>query len=1312
MHAGRKDIKNQCSKANNSAHGKAYLLKDKNAHKDSNVVMGMFLLNQHLARVLFDSGADKSFVSLSLASMLNIPQITLDTTYDIEMADGNLVGTNTVIQGCTLILLNQPFEINLMLIKLGSFDVVIGMDWLSKNHAEIICDEKVVHISIDGETLIIRAQVMEKKSEKRRMEDIPVVREFLKVFPKYLPGLPLKELNMRQRRSLELLADYDYEIRYHLGKANVVADALSWKERIKPLRVRALFMTLHPKLPSQILEAKTEAIKEENIEAEIIRGIDKAFKVRHDGTRCIKNQSWLPLFGGMRDLIMHESHKLKYSIHLGSDKMYQDLKKVYWWPNIKAIIAEYVGKCLTCSRVKAEYRLTKLAHFIPTRETDNMETLTRLYIKEIVSRHGVPISINSNHDSHFTSRFWQSIQSALVRDVELTGPEIIYETTEKIVQIRQRLQAARDRQRSYANIRRKPLEFQVGDRVMLKVSPQKGVIRFEKRRKLNPSTLDHLRSLIGVMSTSTHPNIILFNSDVEDAFSSTDYTSASPDYSPASPGNTSFDSKTESDPSEDLSEDRLASIAITPFLDESYMQIRRAYYATNEESSYSLSSSTISPPPAPKQAHFLSPPSSPTDLSAPPWVFEIRENSQTDAARQLTILTLMMPLEHHEEHIDTILNHLDEFPLERIEQIQYGIEGLVDGRVIIQQDFDRLETELQEARTQITGFQIEQMRHDNEVTMALLPPSFLEPLYPYIMAMINAQDIEHITPPTPPMTLKWPMETYFNVVIGMDWLFKNHAKIICNKKVVHILIDGETLVIRGKLNPWYIGPFKILDKVGPVAYRLELPEELNTVHNTFHVSNLKKCLSDGSLIIPMKELRLDDKLNFVEEPVEIMNQEVKQQKQSRLLPPRQVKFRIELVPGATPVACAPYRLAPSKLKEFSYQLKELSEKGFIRPSSSPWGAPVLYVKKKDGSFRMCIDYYELNKLTVKNRYPLLRNDDLFDQLQGLSVYLKMDLRSGYQQLCIREEDIPVTAFMTREQLYAKFSKCNLWVESVEFPGHMINNKGVHVDPAKIEAIRNWSASTTPTEVRQFLGLVGYYQRFIDGFSLISKPLNKLTQKNKKYAWGKEEEEAFQLLKKKLLADALSHKEKEKPLRVRSLAITVHTNLPGRILNAQTKAMKKENVKAENMGRLIKPIFEIRFDGSNTLTSGHGVPVSIISGQDSLFASGFWRSLQKALGTNVNISTTYHPETDGQSERTIQTLEDMLRACVIDFGSSWDRHLPLVKFSYNNSYHASIKAAQFKALYGRKCRSPICWSKVGDSQLTGPEMIRETTKKII
>ncbi|GKA11573.1 putative reverse transcriptase domain-containing protein [Tanacetum coccineum] len=180
---------NQRQKTNINAQGRAYLLSDRNAHQDPNEVTGMFLLNQHLAKVLFDSGADKNFISLSFASMLNILPITIDTFYDIEMADGNLVSTNTVIQGCTLTLLNQSFKIDLMPIKLGSFNIVIDMDWLSKYHAKILCDEKVIHIPINGETLIIR--VMEKKKpDEKRLEDIPVVKEFPDVFLENLPSLP------------------------------------------------------------------------------------------------------------------------------------------------------------------------------------------------------------------------------------------------------------------------------------------------------------------------------------------------------------------------------------------------------------------------------------------------------------------------------------------------------------------------------------------------------------------------------------------------------------------------------------------------------------------------------------------------------------------------------------------------------------------------------------------------------------------------------------------------------------------------------------------------------------------------------------------------------------------------------------------------------------------------------------------------------------------------------------------------------------------------------------------------------------------
>ncbi|GJT53049.1 putative reverse transcriptase domain-containing protein [Tanacetum coccineum] len=414
----------------------------------------------------------------------------------------------------------------------------------------------------------------------------------------------------------------------------------------------------------------------------------------------------------------------------------------------------------------------------------------------------------------------------------------------------------------------------------------------------------------------------------------------------------------------------------------------------------------------------------------------------------------------------------------------------------------------------------------------------------------------------------------FDVVIGMDWLSKYHAKILCDEKVVHIPIDDETLIIRG-------------DRIRefPEVFPEDLPG----------------------------------------------------------LPPiRQVEFQIDLIPGAAPVACAPYRLAPSEMQELSNQLQELSNRGFIRPNTLPCGAPVLFVKKKDGSFRMCIDYRELNKLTVKNRYPLPRIDDLFDQLQGSSVYSKIDLRSGYHQLRVRDEDIPKTAFRTRyghyefqvmpfgltnapavfmdlmnrvckpyldkfvivfiddiliysrneeehanhlriilellkkEKLYAKFSKCDFWIRIVQFLGHLIDSQGLHVDPAKIEAVKNWASPTTPTEVRQFLGLAGYYRRFIQGFSKIAKPLTKLTQKNKKYIWEKDQETAFQLLKQKLC---------EAPI----LAILEGNNDFIIYYDASLQALKEENIKAENLRGMDKS-FEIRPDGTRCIKNRSWLPL--------------------------------------------------------------------------------------------------------------------------
>ncbi|GJZ22135.1 putative reverse transcriptase domain-containing protein [Tanacetum coccineum] len=232
----------------------------------------------------------------------------------------------------------------------------------------------------------------------------------------------------------------------------------------------------------------------------------------------------------------------------------------------------------------------------------------------------------------------------------------------------------------------------------------------------------------------------------------------------------------------------------------------------------------------------------------------------------------------------------------------------------------------------------------------------------------------------------------FDVVIGMDWLSKYRAKILCDEKVVHIPIDGETLIIRG--------------------------DRSKTRLNLISCIKTEKYISRGCQVfmIQVVEKKADEK-RLKDIPVVKEFPDVFPEDLPGIPPVRQVEFQIDLIPRAAPIARTPYRLAPSEMQELSNQLQELTDRGFIRPSTSPWGAPVLFVKKKDGSFRMCIDYRELNKLTIKNRYPLPRIDDLFDQLQGSSVYSKIDLRSGYHQLRVREEDIPKTAFRTRYRHY-------------------------------------------------------------------------------------------------------------------------------------------------------------------------------------------------------------------------------------------------------------------------------------------------------
>ncbi|WVZ94013.1 hypothetical protein U9M48_039957 [Paspalum notatum var. saurae] len=672
-------------------------------------------------------------------------------------------------------------------------------------------------------------------------------------------------------------------------------------------------------------------------------------------------------------------------------------------------------------------------------------------------------------------------------------------------------------------------------------------------------------------------------------------------------------------------------------------------------------------------------------------------------------------------------------------------------------------------------------------------------------------------------------------------------------------------------------------------------------------------------------------------------------------PDREIEFVIELLPGTAPIAKRLYRMAPIEQEEVKKNIDELLAKGYIRPSSSPWAFPVLLVEKKDtNEKRMCVDYRALNEVTIKNKYPLPRIDDLFDQLQGACAFSKIDLRSGYHQLKIRPSDIPKTAFTTKyglyeylvmsfglsnaptyfmhlmnrvfmdyldkfivvfiddiliyskteeehevhlrlvlqrlreHKLYAKLKKCEFWIDEVPFLGHIISKGGIAVDPRKISAITNWEVPQTPKEVCGFLGLAGYYRRFIENFSKTAKPMTSLLEKDAAFKWTVDRQAAFDELKKRLttapvltlpdqqkkftvycdasrdglecvlmqegkvvaygsrqlckhevnypthdleltavslkyiftqnelnirqrrwlelikdydleihyhpgkanvVADALSRKsyanmEIRESLKkgeapdfkedergtlwyknricvpnvdsIRKLILseahdTAYSIHPGstkmyydlkeRFWWPGTKRAVAEyvvvcdtcqRVKAEHQRPvgLLQPLKipewkweEITMDfivglprtqkgynsiwvvvdrltkvahfiPVNTTYLGarlaelyisrivylHGVPKKIISDRGSQFTSRFWEQLHNSLDTKLRFSTSYHPQTDGQTERTNQVLEDMLRACVIQYGTSWDKCLSYAEFSYNNSYQDSLKKSLFEALY--------------------------------
>ncbi|KAK9053496.1 hypothetical protein SSX86_030130 [Deinandra increscens subsp. villosa] len=366
----------------------------------------------------------------------------------------------------------------------------------------------------------------------------------------------------------------------------------------------------------------------------------------------------------------------------------------------------------------------------------------------------------------------------------------------------------------------------------------------------------------------------------------------------------------------------------------------------------------------------------------------------------------------------------------------------------------------------------------------------------------------------------------FDIIVGMDWLSRHRAELVCFDKIIRIpRPDSQFLIIHG-------------DKPSCGLKLMSCTKDHNYLHKEYpaflaHVMEVRE-----------KERGIED-IPIVRDFPEVFPHDI-----TGLPPIRQVDFHIDLVPRATPVAKSPYRLAPSEIQELAKQLREFSDKGFIRPSSSPWGAPILFVKKKDGTLRICIDYLELNKLTIKNYHQLrVAEDDVhktdfrtryghfeftvmpFGLTNALAIF--MDLMN---RVCKPYLDKVVTVFiddiliyskskaehethlrlvlelLKKEQLYAKYSKCEFWLKEVQFLGHIVNEKGIHVDPSKIEAVKSWCTPTTPTEVRSFLGLAGYYWRFIANFSRIAVPLTALTQKSQPFEWGPAQDSAFQTLK--------------------------------------------------------------------------------------------------------------------------------------------------------------------------------------------------------
>ncbi|WVZ50700.1 hypothetical protein U9M48_001932 [Paspalum notatum var. saurae] len=479
-----------------------------------------------------------------------------------------------------------------------------------------------------------------------------------------------------------------------------------------------------------------------------------------------------------------------------------------------------------------------------------------------------------------------------------------------------------------------------------------------------------------------------------------------------------------------------------------------------------------------------------------------------------------------------------------------------------------------------------------------------------------------------------------------------------------------------------------------------------------------------------------------------------------------IEFSIELVPGTAPIYKKAYRIAGVELLEVKKQIDELLEKGFIRKSTSPWASLVLLTEKKDGTLRMCVDYRGLNAVTVKNKYPLPQIEDLFDQLKSACVFFKIDLRMydfwiaevkfqghvisnggiavaqskegnviayAFKQPRDHEKNYPTHDLELAAVVHALKTELNMrqrrWLELIKD-----YDLEIHYHPGKANVVADAlsrkstvSMEFEPTleqEIRKGQLNDEKIKEIRELIKLDKAPGFRVDADGTKFWWYGMKREVAEYVALCDVCQRVKAKHQKpagllQPLKIpewkwEEIGMNFIVGIPRTqsgfdsiwvVVDRLTKVAHFIPVKTIYSGAKLAELYMSR------IVCLHGVPKKIVSDRETQFTSHFWKRLHESMDTRLNFSSAYHPQTDGQTKRTNQILEDMLRACAIQYGTSWDKSLPYAEFSYNNSYQASIKMSPFQALYGRRCRTPLHWDQPREKQLFGPEIIEDAERQV-